>query len=183
MSLVCLGVVVAAHGVRGQVKVKCFTERTANIAAYGPLSDETGARRWKVRVVGEAKGAAILAMDGVADRNAAEALKGTRLFVPRAALPATVADEFYETDLVGLRVENRNGTAVGQVDGVFDFGAGTVLEVARAGKKPAMLPFTREAVPVVDLAGGRVVIDPPANWLDEDGVPEARAEDEGEAQT
>jgi len=163
VSRVCLGVVVGAHGVRGLVRIKSFTEAPGDIAAYGPLSDEAGARSFAVRVTGEAKGAILAAIAGVADRDAAEALKGTRLYVDRAALPVPVdAEEFYHADLIGLMAEDRAGRALGRVVAVHNFGAGDLLEIAPEGGQSLLLPFTKAAVPEVDLAGGRLVVEPPA---------------------
>jgi len=155
-------VIVAAHGVQGQVKVKCFTAEPAGIAAYGELTDETGSRRFRLKVVGQTRGGVVAKLAGVGDRNAAEALKGMRLHVARSALPEPEADEFYHADLIGLRVERADGTLLGQVVALHDFGAGDLLEVAPAGKASIMLPFTRAVVTVVDLAGGRLVAEPPA---------------------
>jgi 16S rRNA processing protein RimM len=125
------------------------------------VTDEAGARRYEVRIVGQGRGAVTARLSGIADRSAAEALKGLRLYVPRSALPATEAEEFYHADLIGLRAELRDGRAAGRVTAVHDHGAGTYLEIAGAGGRPLILPFTRRAAPVVDLAGGRLVIDPP----------------------
>lgn len=159
---VCLGVVVGAHGIRGAVRVKSFTADPEDVAAYGPVSTEDGARSWPIRATGSAKGVVICALKGVDDRTAAEALKGVRLYVPRAALPLPDdADEFYHADLVGLTVEQEDGVRLGTIRAVHDFGAGDMLEVAPApdaASRPLMIPFTRAAVPVVDLTGGRVVV-------------------------
>ncbi len=171
MDRVCVGAIVGAHGVRGAVRVKPFTEDPAGIAAYGPVEDEAGERRFRLKVLGVAKGVVNAAIQGVADRNAAEALKGTRLYVPRDALPAPAEDEFYYADLIGLRAELADGTVFGRVRGVFDFGAGDVLDVALPDGRVEMLPFTKAVVPVVDVAGGRVVVAPPETI-------EARPEDE-----
>lgn len=155
-SRVCVGAIVGAHGVRGQVRVKSFTAEPADVAAYGPVESEDGTRRFKLKVMGEAKGLVIARLEGVDDRNAAEAMRGTRLFVPRARLPKLEEDEFLYSDLVGLRAETADGTVVGTVRGLADFGAGEVLDVGGF-----MVPFTKAAVPVVDVAGGRVVVVPP----------------------
>lgn len=178
---VCLGVVAAAHGVRGQVKVRSFTAEPAAIAAYGPLSDATGSRRFTAKVHGAAKeGVVVCSLTGVTDRNAAEALKGVRLFVPRSALPALAAEEYYHADLVGLAVETVAGTAFGAVKAVLDFGAGDVLEITPVtGGDTVMVPFTKAAVPVVDLPGGRLVIDPVAA-LPPEGGPDEETEDREE---
>ncbi len=159
---VCLAAIAGAHGVQGLVKVKSFTERPEDAAAYGPLSDESGKRQFRLTLKGRNKGLLLAAIAGVTDRTAAEALKGLRLYVEREALPPTEdPEEFYHADLIGLAVEDRQGKPLGTVHAVEDYGAGSVLEV-RAGDMTLMLPFTLAAVPVVDLAGGRLVADPPA---------------------
>jgi 16S rRNA processing protein RimM len=160
---VCLGVVGAPHGVQGAVRIKTFTAAPDAIAGYGELEDESGERRFAVRVVGAAKGdGMVLAkLSGVADRDRAETLRGLRLYLPRAALPPAGDDEFYHADLVGLAALLGDGTRLGTVIAVHDFGAGDMLEIAREAGQPVLVPFTRAAVPVVDVAGGRVVLDPP----------------------
>jgi 16S rRNA processing protein RimM len=170
---VCMGIVGAPHGVRGAVRIKSFTDAPEAIANYGALEDESRERRFTLRVVGTAKGdgMVIAQISGVADRDRAEALRGLRLYAPRAALPATAEDEFYHADLVGLAAMLEDGTALGTVIAVHDFGAGDMIEVAREGHRsrggqPVLVPFTRAAVPVVDIAGGRLVIDPPAGLFE-----------------
>ncbi len=159
---VCVGKVVGAHGVRGQVKLKSFTQEPGDVAAYGPLSDASGARRFKVTLSGVPKdGVFVARLEGVADRDAAEALRGTELFAPRGALPEPDEEEFYHVDLIGLRAETTAGELFGTVTAVHDFGAGDMLELRKADGRIAHLPFTRVAVPVVDVKGGRVVVDPP----------------------
>jgi 16S rRNA processing protein RimM len=177
---VCLGVVTGAHGVRGLVRVKAFTAEPADIAAYGPVEDEAGARRFALEVVGAAKGVVLVRVPGVVDRDAAERLKGLRLFVPRAALPEPEEEEYYHADLLGLRVELTDGSEFGRVRAVHDFGAGDSIEVVRADGGTVMVPFTRAAVPVVDLADGRLVVDPPEGLLDNRPV-EAEAGEANEA--
>lgn len=164
---VCVGAIVGAHGVRGQIRVKSFTTDPADVAAYGPVESEDGSRRFKLKVMGEAKGLIIVRLDGVADRDAAEALRGTKLYVPRASLPETEEDEFLYSDLVGLTAEGVDGVVIGTVRGVADFGAGEVLDIGYAGGGSFMVPFTKQAVPVVDIAGRRLVVDPPAYAPDE----------------
>jgi 16S rRNA processing protein RimM len=168
---VCLGVVGAPHGVRGAVRVKTFTDEPGAIAGYGPLEDESGGRRFKLQVIGAAKGEGmvIAKLSGIADRDKAETLRGLRLYLPRAALPPPGADEFYHADLVGLAAVLRDGTPLGRVIAVHDFGAGDMLEIARpTGQEgqPVLVPFTRAVVPVVDIAGGKVVLDPPDGLFD-----------------
>lgn len=177
---VCLGVIVAPHGVRGAVKIKTFTEVPENIAAYGPLIDEKGRRQFTLRHF-RVQGEVVVAhLDGIADRDAAEGLKGLRLYVPRAALPAPEEDEFYLADLVGLAAETADGKRVGTVLAVHDFGAGDVLELRQPIGGTIFLPFTRAVVPVVDIAGGRLVVDPPAEVEVKPTPGSAAAGDDGE---
>ena len=158
---VCLGVIAGAHGVRGLVKVKPFTETPANLGAYGPLSDEPGGRHWGVTFKGEQKGLALLALEGVADRDAAQALRGVRLYVERDRLPPAGEDEIYHADLIGLAAETTEGKPLGQVLAVHNFGAGDLIEVGGDKKGSQLYPFTKAVVPELDIAGGRIVIDPP----------------------
>jgi 16S rRNA processing protein RimM len=163
---VCLGVIAGAHGVRGEVRIESFTADPAAIAAYGPLSDEGGERRLAIELVGASRGQLIARVAGIADRGAAAALKGLRLYVERARLPAPGADEYYHGDLLGLAVEGRDGGPFGVVKGLHEFGAGSVIEIERPSGAPIMLPFTRAAVPVIDLAAGRLVVDPPPGLVE-----------------
>ncbi len=157
----CVGVVTGAKGLQGEVRIKSFTDRPQDLTAYGPLTDESGARIFSgLHIVAVLKGQVIARMDGVNDRTAAEGLKKTRLHVLRAALPVVETDEFYEADLVGLGVEGVSGEALGTVRGVDDFGAGPVLAVDLADGGELLVPFTQARVPKIDPAGGRVVIDP-----------------------
>jgi 16S rRNA processing protein RimM len=162
---ILIGIVTGPHGVTGAVRIKSFTARPEDIAAYGALADDTG-RRFALRLVGAGKGVLIARLSGVEDRNRAEELRGLRLYLPRAALPPAATDEFYHADLIGLAAVTGDGTALGRVRAVHDFGAGDTLEIERAAAPPAMVPFTRAIVPVVDLAGGRLVIDPPPGLID-----------------
>ncbi|EKE76853.1 ribosome maturation factor RimM [Oceanibaculum indicum] len=179
--LVLLGVVVGAHGIRGQLRVRSFTGEPAAIFGYGTLTgkrrDSDAGRSLTLKPAGQPKGKVVLAsMSGVADRNAAEALKGLRLYVSRDALPALEEDEFYHADLIGLGVDQVAGDRLGTVKAVHDFGAGDVLEVIREEGGSVFLPFTRAVVPVVDIAGGRLVADPPAELLESGSAGEEDAE-------
>jgi 16S rRNA processing protein RimM len=164
---VCVGAVAGAHGVRGAVKIKSFTGTPEDIARYGALEDESGERHFTLRLTGAGKGVLIGHLSGIADRNQAEAARGLRLYLHRDALPPTEADEYYHTDLIGLEAVLSDGTAVGRVRAVHDFGAGDTLEIARDEAPPLVVPFTCAIVPSVDLAAGRLVIDPPPGLLDE----------------
>ena len=159
---VCLGVITKPKGVRGQVRITSFTARPGDLTAYGPLHDGAGGRVLDVSLAEILKGGVVVAsIGGVGDRNEAEALRGVKLHVPRAALPEAEGDEYYHADLVGLAVVGADGAAIGSVGALHNFGAGDILEVARHDGESFMLPFSREAVPQIDIAGGRVVIDPP----------------------
>jgi 16S rRNA processing protein RimM len=147
------------------VRIKSFTACPENIAAYGPLSDETGQRRLEMHVIGAAKGVLIARLTGVEDRSRAEALRGLRLYLPRSALPQPDPEEYYHADLIGLEVVLSDGTPVGRVRAVHDFGAGDTLEIERPTAPPAMVPFTRAVVPVVEIEAGRLVIEPPPGLL------------------
>lgn len=161
-----MGVITGAHGVRGLVRVKSFTAQPADLAAYGPLEDAIGERRFALELAGAVKGVLLARVEGVADRNAAERLKGTRLYLSRTALPAPGEEEYYHADLIGLRVVLRDGSSFGAVKAVNDFGAGDSLEIERPDGALVLVPFTSTTVPLVDLAGGRLVLDPPEGLLD-----------------
>lgn len=180
---VLLGVVIGAQGIRGEVKVKTFTGDPEAIGDYGPLSDAKAERQFslKVRRVAQGKYKAgdvvIAAIQGIADRNAAEALKGTELYVSRDALPEAEDGEFYYADLVGLQAVATDGRVLGSVVAVHNFGAGDILEVKPEGSASAMVPFTDDAVPEVDLDAGRVIVDP-AFWLGADAADAAERSQE-----
>jgi 16S rRNA processing protein RimM len=160
-------VVAGPHGVRGAVRIKSFTAEPKGIVQYGPVEDESGRRKFEPSFVGVAKGVVLAKLSGIDDRDQAEALRGTRLYLPREALPPPDEEEYYHADLIGLAAALEDGTPVGTVQAVHDFGAGDCLEIARNAGPPLMVPFTRAVVPVVDLAGGRVVLAPPPGLLDE----------------
>jgi 16S rRNA processing protein RimM len=159
---ILVGAIAGAHGLRGQVRIRSFTADPAGVAAYGPVTDEAGSRRFELAVTGAAKDGVIARIDGVADRTAAEALRGLRLYVARAALPAPEAGEYYRADLIGLRAELADGSPYGRVVDVQNHGAGDLLEIERAHGGSEFLLFSDAAVPVVDLAAGRIVVAPPA---------------------
>ncbi|MBM3646523.1 MAG: 16S rRNA processing protein RimM [Alphaproteobacteria bacterium] len=164
---VLLGIVAAPHGVRGLVRIRSFTGNPMALASYGDLSDETGSRRYRVEALSTSKGAVLARIEGVADRTAAEAIRGLRLYVERERLPATGEREWYEADLVGLPAVGRDGRDWGKVVAFHDFGAGRTMEISggTASRGSVMLPFTDEAVPEVDVEGGKIVVDPPAGVL------------------
>ena len=155
---VCLGRIVGAHGVRGIVRVQSFTADPDDLTAYGTLSDATGNRRFDVSVTGHVKGLLLARIEGVEDRNAAEALRGSELHIARAALPPTEGEEFYHVDLLGLQAENVDGDALGRVSAIHNHGAGPIVEIQPPDGPSTLVPFTREHVPTVDIEGGRMVV-------------------------
>ncbi len=164
---VCLGAVAGAFGVRGEVRLKSFASNPTDIAAYGPLESEDGKTRYTITLGRPIKGGFAARLGGVTTKEAADALRGARLFVDRARLPALPDDEFYHADLIGLPVFDTGGAELGRVRAVLNHGATDLLEVhGPAAPKGALLPFTQEAVPTVDVAGGRIVADPPDGLFD-----------------
>jgi 16S rRNA processing protein RimM len=159
--LLCVGIITGAQGIRGAVRIKSFTADPLDIDAYGPVSDEAGTRSFELESIGQSKGVVVATLSGVTDRNAAEALKGMQLFVERDRLPPADDEEYYHADLLGLAAELVTGEPLGRITAVYDFGAGDALEVTGADGGVVMVPFTKAAVPVVDLEAGKVVIDPP----------------------
>ncbi len=160
-GLVCLGEVLGPHGVKGAVRVKSFAAAPADLVAYGALVDASGTRRFALTLIGESRGALIARFEGVDDRDGVEALRGLRLYVPRRAMPAPEPESYYQTDLIGLRVIDKAGQAIGTVRAVLDLPAGAVIEIARADGGELLLAFTDATVPSIDLEAGLMVVDPP----------------------
>jgi 16S rRNA processing protein RimM len=153
----------AAHGIRGEVKLWSFTEDPMAVASYGPLETEDGARRFEIEAVRPGKSFLVARIAGIDDRNAAEKLRNTDLFVPRDRLPRIEdTDTFYHADLVGLAVVSEDGAALGTVIAIHNFGAGDLIEIELVtGGEPLLLPFTQDVVPTIDLKAGRIVVVPP----------------------
>jgi 16S rRNA processing protein RimM len=164
-DLVCVAVIAAAHGLRGALRLRCFTADPASVAAYGPVCDRSGRELFALKVIGAARDGVIARATGVGTREAAERLRGTELFVPRARLPAPAADEFYHVDLIGLEAVDGAGRHLGRVVAVANHGAGDVLEIAPERGETLLVPFTRAAVPEIDLAQGRIVVEPPVELV------------------
>jgi 16S rRNA processing protein RimM len=166
---VCIGAISGAFGVRGDVRLKSFCAQPEDIASYGALSTEDGSRSFEVTLTGQIKNGLSARLSGVTTKEQADALRGVRLFAPRAALPNLPDDEFYHADLIGLEVIDTGGTVLGRVKAVLNHGATDLLEVHGRGLKATVLvPFTREIVPTVDLAAGRIVTDPPEGLFPDD---------------
>ena len=159
---VCVGAIAGAFGVNGEVRLKSFCAIPDDIAAYGDLFSEDGAKSFTVKIARPVKNGLAVRIDGVATKEQADALKGMRLFADRDRMPDLPEDEFYHADLIGLEVRDTGGTLLGTVRAVQEFGAGDMLEIHGPNlKATVLLPFTREAVPTVDIASGRIVADPP----------------------
>jgi 16S rRNA processing protein RimM len=152
----------AAHGIRGEVKLWSFTEDPLAVTQYGPLETEDGKRRFEIEAARPGKDFLVARIAGIGDRNAAETLRNTDLFVPRNRLPPIdEADTFYHADLIGLAAVSEDGTALGTVIAIHNFGAGDLIEIAPAAGEPLLLPFTETTVPTIDLKAGRIVVVPP----------------------
>lgn len=165
-ELICVGAVTGARGIKGDIRIKSFTADPNAIATYGPLYDKTGNLTYALKITGQAKGLLIGRIEGTPDRTAAEKLRGLQFFVPRDSLPEAEEDEFYFSDLIGLRAEDLEGKALGTISSVENYGAGDVLEIVGVINGGLMLPFTKQAVPRVDIQNGLVVIDPPDGIFD-----------------
>jgi 16S rRNA processing protein RimM len=161
---ICVARIGAAHGVRGEVKLWSFTEDPAAVAHYGPLETQDGTRCFEIEALRAAKDHFVARIAGVNDRDAAEKLRNIELYIPRARLPKIEeADTFYHADLVGLDAVAPDGTRVGTVHALHNFGAGDIIEIAPAGGgDPLMLPFNETTVPKIDVAARQIVVVPPA---------------------
>ncbi len=159
----------APHGVRGEVRLKSFAETPADVAAYGPLVTADG-RSFTITALRPASGPApdmfVVRLKGVDDREAAAALTGLDLSVARDRLPDAGEETFYHADLVGLAAATQDGSPLGTVVAVQDYGAGDLLEIRPENGPALLVPFTRAIVPEIDLAGGRIVVDPPPGLID-----------------
>ncbi|QLF68803.1 ribosome maturation factor RimM [Peteryoungia desertarenae] len=171
---VLMAVIGAAQGLRGEVRVKTFTGDPLSLGDYGNLYSADG-RMFEILELREAKTVVVVRFRGINDRNAAEALNGLELFIERDALPddELEEDEFYYADLEGLEVYDGEGKHYGAVTGVYDFGAGDLLELKGPGRRPVLIPFSEAAVLEIDLEDGRILVDPIAAGLKEenDGKP------------
>jgi 16S rRNA processing protein RimM len=165
---ICLGVITGAHGLQGEVRVCMFGDAGA-LDAYGPVSDEAGERNFSIRGQRPAKGGVLARIDGVGGRTQAESLKGTKLYVARAALPDPGPEEYYHSDLIGLDARAPDGAVLGKVIAVHDFGAGDLLEIGGPDAPSGdtmMIPFTRAAAPEIDLERGVIVIEAPQEFIE-----------------
>ena len=166
VKMICIGACAGAFGVKGEIKIKSFTAIPEDIFSYGPFRNEGGAVILTADAYRTVKGGFAAKCQQVQTREQAQALSGTKLYVFRDALPEPEEDEFYFEDLIGLSVKTVDGRRVGTVKAVQNFGAGDMLEIAGGRDKKGQPlgdfyhPFTQQAVPIVDIQGGRIVIAP-----------------------
>ena len=159
---VLLGEIGRPQGLQGEVRIRSFTAEPGAIADYGPLEDETGTRLFEIESLRVTPKALTARLKGVESRGQAEALTGTKLYVPRSRLPEREEDEWYHSDLIGIAALDPDGAAIGTVIAVHNFGAGDLLEISPAsGAATVLMPFTRETVPEVDVEGGWLKVVPP----------------------
>lgn len=172
-----MAVIGAPHGIKGELRVKTFTADPLALGDYGPLFTKDG-RAFEISDIRPANTVVVVRFKEVRDRNAAEALTGTELFVDRSALPDESEEgEFYHADLVGLTVRNETGAAIGSVSAVQNFGGGDILELVLEGRRGVLIPFTQAAVPEVDIGTGFLRIDTVAAGLVDDEDEERDGED------
>jgi 16S rRNA processing protein RimM len=155
----------AAHGIKGEVRLKSFTQNPADVAAYGPLTARDG-RVFEIEAMRPAAGSSspdmfVVRLKGIRDRNVAEKLTRLDLSVPADRLPPPEDDEFYHADLIGLAAFTPEGAEVGTVIAVQNYGAGDLIEIVPPRGQTMLVPFTQSAVPEIDLAGRRIVVVPP----------------------
>ena len=153
----------APHGVRGELRLQSFTGDPLAIADYGPLTDKSGKKTFTLlNLRPQGKDMLVVRLKDVDDRDGAQVLNGVELYLARDKLPAPDPEEFYLADLEGLRAETATGEPIGRVVALRNFGAGDILEIAPAsGGDTLMYPFTKAVAPIIDLAGGRIVVEPP----------------------
>lgn len=161
-DLICIGAIAGSFGVAGEVRLKSFCSEPSDIAAYGPLLSQDGSREFRITLTRPVAGGLGARIAGISSKEAADALRGTSLFVPRSRLPKLPDDEFYHADLIGLSAFDTGGNLLGKVSAIYNHGAGDIIEISSTGHKSALLlPFTLEIVPNVDLGAGRLVVNLP----------------------
>lgn len=174
---VCIGKIVGVHGIKGEVKVKSFTEVDTNLDKYGPVENKDGSKHFDIKVIGHSKELLRVKIKDIDDRTTAESLQGTELYISREVLPELETDEFYLEDLIGLKVLlQENKAQVGTVASVYNFGAGDVLEIKSTEGELTMIPFNKQYVPEVNIKDGYIIVESVLlNFIDE----EENVENEG----
>ena len=168
-DMICVGTIAGAYGVRGELRVKSYCAVPEDIETYDPLWSEKRDRNFTLAILRPIKNGFAARITDVATKEDADALRGTDLFALRDQLPSLPDDEFYHADLMGLEVFDTGGKLLGKVKTVQNHGADDLLELQLAGTSATtFLPFTKKAVPTVDLASGRLIADPPEGILPEE---------------
>jgi len=165
-TLVLMATIGGAQGLRGEVRVKSYTEDPMAIGQYGTLYDADG-NPFEVLDARAHKNMAVMRFRGINDRTAAEKLNGKDLYVDRDTLDDEDLDEdeFFYADLEGLEARDAEGKSWGTVTAIFDFGAGDILELTEKGKRAQLIPFSEASVLEIDFEGGTILIDPLAAGL------------------
>ena len=166
---ICLGAVVGVHGIRGEVKVKSFSDNEKNLTRYGDVSNESGDKNYSLKIVGHSKELLRVKIKGVDDRNTAETLVGTAFYINRDLLPDLKDDEFYHTDLIGLDVRNSNNETIGEVNAIYNFGAGDIIELKLNEGSLEMLPFTKSYVPTINIKEHYIIVEMMQFAADDEG--------------
>jgi 16S rRNA processing protein RimM len=167
-KLILLGVIGAAHGIKGEVRIKAFTGDPLAIADYGPLTDEKG-RRFEIAEIRPAKEVVVARLKGITSREAAESLNGVNLFVSRDKIPAPEdEDEFLQADLIGCAVVGPDGVVLGTVTTVANYGAGDLLDILLPDGRSVLMPFTKAFAPRIDIAARRIDAVPPEGLFEAD---------------
>ena len=167
---ICVGMIAGAHGVKGLVRLRSFTEDPEAIVQYGPLTDEDG-KTFAVTLKTASNDFFIAEVKGLKNKEEADALRGTKLYVSREAMPETDDGAFYETDLIGLEAADDTGKNYGKVQAIHNHGGGVFLEIGANLKNSFMLPFTDACVPKVDVKAGHVTVAVPEGWLKDEKPP------------
>ena len=142
-DLICVGAIAGAFGVGGEVRIKSFCTEPTDIASYGVLFSEDGSREFRITLTRPVAGGLGARIAGVTSKEAADALRGTSLHVPRSRLPSLPGDEYYHADLIGLAAYDTGGELLGKVTAIYNHGAGDIVEISPTRHKSALLlPFT-----------------------------------------
>jgi 16S rRNA processing protein RimM len=161
-NLIIVAKITSPHGVRGAVKVKSFTEFPDSVAEYSPLYSKNGQEKFDIEILSANEDMLVVKINGVNDRNGAEALRGRDLYADKDLFPELEEDEFYYEDLIGLPVLLQDGQQFGVVLTVDNYGGGDVVEIKLQGvEKTEFFAFTKEIFPQINIEAGNVLICPP----------------------
>lgn len=157
-NLVCIGLISRSHGVKGEVLIKSYTQSPRDLGNYFPIKLKSG-EHISLSIVGQSKGQFIARIDGIYSRDQSEKLSGELIYVDRGILPRIEdANEYYHTDLIGIRVVTQNRKVFGNISAIYDFGAGDIVEIKKNNKLKIMVPFTKNFFIEVDVTKGEVIV-------------------------